>query len=133
MDRLVEEFTDEQRKAIFSIVFDSMIVDGQEPSDARNEFLKAVYTIVEMDNKLENEVYRERKTHIDNAKVIAELSAKERARVAIFMYQMFRLNKTPITPRQIQYFRIIDSIASLKSALVESGLIDWKSGVQELF
>lgn len=133
MDRLVEEFTDEQRKAIFSIVFDSMIVDGQEPSDARNEFLKAVYTIVEMDNNLENEVYRECKTHIDNAKVIAGLSAKERARLAIFMYQMFKLNQTPITPKQITYFRIIDSIASLRSALEESGLINWKSGIRELF
>ena len=110
-----------------------MIVDGQEPSDARNEFLKAVYTIVEMDNNLENEVYRECKTHIDNAKVIAGLSAKERARLAIFMYQMFKLNQTPITPKQITYFRIIDSIASLRSALEESGLINWKSGIRELF
>lgn len=133
MDRLIETFTDDQRKAIFSIVFDCMIVDGQEPSNAREEYLNAVCTVIDMDQNLRNEVYKERTTYDENALTVSVLPARERARLAIFMYQMFKLNQTPITPKQITYFRIIDIIASLRSALEETGLINWKSGIRELF
>ena len=133
MNGLTDDFSDEQRKAIFSIVFDSMIVDGQEPSASRKEYLRAVSAVIGMDSELQNEVYKERISYTENAQVVATLPVRERARVAIFMYQMFKLNQTPISPRQISYFRIIDRIASLKDALNESGLIYWKSGIREIF
>lgn len=132
MNLIDDCLTDKQRKAIMTIVIDSMLVDGLDPSQQRLTYLQTIYNLIELDDTLYKEVMSEMMQYDDASRILNTLPLKEKARIALVMYHMFIANGTPVIDKQRHFFNLVDSIAHLKDALIKTGLIHWKAGINAL-
>ena len=71
-------------------------------------------------------------SHEESIAILNEMPPREKARVAIILFQMFTADGGPIVERQKLLFNNIDRGAHIKDALRSTGLIHWVSAINQL-
>ena len=120
-----------QKKAVISLVFAAMRVDNKEINDRRSAYLQVVADLMQVYNDMFKDVMNNM-SHEESIAILNEMSSREKARVAIVLYQMFTADGGPIVERHKLLFNHIDQGAHIKDALRSTGLIRWVSAINQL-
>ena len=120
-----------QKKAVISLVFDAMIVDNKEINDRRSAYLQVVADLMQVYNDMFEDAMNNM-SHEESIAILNEMPPREKARVAIILFQMFTADGGPIVERQKLLFNNIDRGAYIKDALRSTGLIHWVSAINQL-
>lgn len=120
-----------QKKAVISLVFDAMIVDNKEINDQRTAYLQVVADLMQVYNDMFEDAMNNM-SHEESIAILNEMPPREKARVAIIIFQMFTTDGGPIVERHKLLFNNIDQGAHIKDALRSTGLIHWVSAINQL-
>ena len=120
-----------QKKAVISLVFAAMIVDNKEINDRRSAYLQVVADLMQVYNDMFEDAMNNM-SHEESIAILNEMPTREKARVAIILFQMFTSDGGPIVERQKLLFDNIDRGAHIKEALRSTGLIHWVSAINQL-
>ena len=120
-----------QKKAVISLVFDAMIVDNKEINDRRSAYLQVVADLMQVYNDMFEDAMNNM-SHEESIAILNEMPPREKARVAIILFQMFTADGGPIVERQKLLFNNIDRGEHIKDALRSTGLIHWVSAINQL-
>ena len=120
-----------QKKAVISLVFDAMIVDNKEINDQRTAYLQVVADLMQVYNDMFEDAMNNM-SHEESIAILNEMPPREKARVAIILFQMFTADGGPIVERHKLFFHNIDRGAHIKDALRSTGLIHWVSAINQL-
>lgn len=120
-----------QKKAVISLVFDAMIVDNKEINDQRTAYLQVVADLMQVYNDMFEDAMNNM-SHEESIAILNEMPPREKARVAIILFQMFTADGGPIVERHKLFFNNIDRGAHIKDALRSTGLIHWVSAINQL-
>ena len=120
-----------QKKAVISLVFAAMIVDNKEINDRRSAYLQVVADLMQVYNDMFEDAMNNM-SHEESIAILNEMPPREKARVAIILFQMFTADGGPIVERQKLLFNNIDRGAHIKDALRSIGLIHWVSAINQL-
>jgi hypothetical protein len=120
-----------QKKAVISLVFAAMIVDNKEINDQRTAYLQVVADLMQVYNDMFEDAMNNM-SHEESIAILNEMPPREKARVAIILFQMFTADGGPIVERHKLFFNNIDRGAHIKDALRSTGLIHWVSAINQL-
>lgn len=120
-----------QKKAVISLVFAAMIVDNKEINDQRTAYLQVVADLMQVYNDMFEDAMNNM-SHEESIAILNEMPPREKARVAIILFQMFTADGGPIVECHRLFFNNIERGAHIKDALRSTGLIHWVSAINQL-
>ena len=120
-----------QKKAVIYLVFAAMIVDNKEINNRRSAYLQVVADLMQVYNDMFEDAMNNM-SHEGSIAILNEMSPREKARVAIILYQMLTADGGPIVEQHKLLFNNIDQGAHIKDALRSTGLIRWVSAINQL-
>ena len=120
-----------QKKAVISLVFAAMIVDDKEINDRRSAYMQVVADLMQVYNDMFEDAMNSMSPE-ESIAILNEMPPREKARVAIILFQMFTADGGPIVERHKLLFNNIDRGAHIKDALRSTGLIHWVSAINQL-
>lgn len=120
-----------QKMAVISLVFAAMIVDNKEINERRSAYLQVVADLMQVYNDLFEDAMNNM-SYEESIAILNEMPPREKARVAIILFQMFTADGGPIIECHKVLFNNIDRGAHIKEALRSTGLIHWVSAISQL-
>lgn len=120
-----------QKKAVITLVFEAMVVDRKEINDKRSGYLQVVADLMQITNEIFEDAMNNM-SHHEALSILAEMSSREKARIAIILFQMFTADGTPIDDLHKRLFNNIDEVAHIKEALISTKLINWVANLKQL-
>lgn len=112
-------------------MFAAMIVDNKGINDRRSAYLQVVADLMQVNNDMFEDAMNNM-SHEESIAILKEMPPREKARVAIIIFQMFTTDGGPIVERHKLLFNNINQGAHIKDALRSTGLIHWISAINQL-